>query len=144
MALNKKYWRPRKLQYSLFDKYSLINVLRKDKQLDDEFLMTLNRLTLEDVIAIKLELASRTFNGKFYGFPLWKALPYIAKDAALKFAVSAARTKQEAISYLGMNGMNLKKEMERYSTAPLEVIEAIRTRKKYAIEKRVDPEDYNH
>ena len=44
-------------------------------------------LPLEDIIALKLELASKPVNNRLYGLELWKSLPYIARDAAMKFVL---------------------------------------------------------
>ena len=44
--------------------YSLRNKLKEDKKIDDHFEMLLNRLTMEELIGLKLELASSHLNDR--------------------------------------------------------------------------------
>lgn len=62
----------------------------------------LNKLSLEEIIALKLEVASRILGGKFYGFQLWSALPKIAKEALMLYAISASNTDSDAAELLNM------------------------------------------
>jgi hypothetical protein len=62
----------------------------------------LNQLTLEEIIALKLEISSRAVNGKLYGFNLWRQIPKIAKEGLLLFAVSATTNIVEAQTLLGV------------------------------------------
>ena len=55
-----------------------------------------------DIISLKLEIASRNVKGKLYGFPIYQAMPNIAKEAVFKWAVSASDTKTNASRILGM------------------------------------------
>jgi DNA-binding protein Fis len=71
-------------------------------------------LTLEDIIALRLELASRAVNGKLYGLNIWKSIPSIAKEAVLKYAYSAARTKSEAASFLGISKSDFRKYLKKF------------------------------
>ncbi len=57
---------------------------------------------MEEVIALKLDLSTRTLGSPLYGLPLWSALPDIVGDAVLKFAVSTTRTSSEAARVLGL------------------------------------------
>ena len=83
--------------------YSIVRKLRKNGQITEEFEVMLNSLPLEDVIALKLELANRAAGGYLYGLPIWYAMPTIIKESVFKFAVTAARTKKEAMRFLGLN-----------------------------------------
>jgi len=89
--------------------YSLSNKLRKEGRSSDEFEILFNNLSLEEVIGLKLELASKFgLRGKLYGLPIWASLRTIVKDAVLKYAVSATRTKHEAARFLGLNAQSFK------------------------------------
>ena len=94
--------------------YSLSNKLRSEKKITEEFEVMLCSLTLEDIIALRLELAAKSVNHKLYGFKLWQTLPKIARDAVLKYAYSAARTKGEMASFLGINKTSLKRLLKKY------------------------------
>ena len=54
-------WKRRKNYNGKNKNYSIINKLRKDKKSNDEFEIMLNNLSLEEVVALKLELSSRSF-----------------------------------------------------------------------------------
>ena len=60
------------------------------------------------VIGLRLELAAAAVDGKLYGFKLWQSIPNIAKEAVLLYTVSAAKSRNEAASFLG-----IKKEQFR-------------------------------
>tara|TARA_Y100000034_G_scaffold90988_1_gene109691 strand:- start:242 stop:613 length:372 start_codon:yes stop_codon:yes gene_type:complete len=84
--------------------YSISNKLRKEGKSSDEFEILFNNLSLEEVIGLKLELASKFgLKGKMYGLPIWYSLRTIVKDAILKYALSATRSKREAGRFLGIN-----------------------------------------
>ena len=89
--------------------------MRKDGKSSEEFEIIFNNLSLEEVIGLKLELASKSaFNGKLYGVPLWYSIPNIVRDAVLKYALSATRSKREAARFLGLNELAMKKNINRY------------------------------
>ena len=95
--------------------YSLSKKLKKDGKSSDEFEIILNSLSLEEVIGLKLELATKSaFKGKMYGLPLWYSIPDIAKEAVLKYALSATRTQGEAARFLGLNVVNLRRAIKRH------------------------------
>ena len=54
--------------------YSLTNKLRSDNRSNEEFEVMINNLSLEEVIALKLELSSTRFGFKLYGIPLWYSI----------------------------------------------------------------------
>ena len=79
----------------------------------------LNNLSLEEVIGLKLELANRAAGGYLYGLPIWHAIPDMVRDAVLKFASTATRTKGEAARFLGLtiqqfNQVNKKYKIRHY------------------------------
>ena len=88
--------------------YSLSNKLKKEGKSSEEFEILFNNLSLEEVIGLKLELASKFgLRGKLYGLPIWYSLRTIVKDAVLKYAVSATRSKREAARFLGLHEQSL-------------------------------------
>jgi len=95
--------------------YSLSRKLRREQRSSDEFEVMLNSLSLEEVIGLKLELASKVVNGKLYGMPLWRNLRNIVQDAAFKYAYSAARTQGEAMRLLGLQKAEFQKLVKKYS-----------------------------
>ena len=74
----------------------------------------LSSLTLEEIIGLRLELAAKTVNYKLYGANIWNALPSIVQEGVLKYVYSAARTKGEMASFLGINKSSLKRLLKKY------------------------------
>ncbi len=88
--------------------YSLLRELKKQGKISESFEAQLSNLSLEEVIGLKLELASKFgLRGKMYGLPIWYSLRTIVKDAVLKYAVSATRSKREAARFLGLHEQSL-------------------------------------
>lgn len=81
---------------------SIITKLKDQALLTDQTLVAINSISLEDLIAVKLELACNHINNRLYGFDIWKALPVITKEASLKFAISATHSKKDAARFLGL------------------------------------------
>jgi hypothetical protein len=100
-------WKRKKNYNGKNKNYSIINKLRKERKSNDEFEIMLNNLTLEEVIALKLELSSRSFSKRMYGVPLWSNLINVVQDAVFKYALSATRTQAEAMRMLGLKESNL-------------------------------------
>jgi len=106
----KKYSRPGQ------DYYSISNKLKSEAKITTDFEVMLSSLTLEEIIALRLELAANAVNGKLYGLNLWKEIPTIAKDAILKYAHSACRTKNEAAAMLGINKNEFRRLLKQFET----------------------------
>ena len=94
--------------------YSLRKKLKKEKKITDDFEIMLSSLTLEEIIGLRLELASLYINNKLYNFPIYKSIKYITKEACLRFALSATRTYGDAASFLGINESDLRKEIKKF------------------------------
>lgn len=100
---------------SKYAEYSFSKFLRNNNKSSDEFEFMVNKLTLEELVALKLELSSKTLNGKLYGFNLWNNLPRIIKESVILFAISATRNIDEAQTLLGLsNHKNFLLILKRY------------------------------
>ena len=95
--------------------YSISNKLKKERKTTEEFEIMLASLSLEEIIALKLELCGKVLKGKIYGFNIYHTLPLIAKDAAIKYAISACRTKKTAAAFLGITYRRLKQLQKNYN-----------------------------
>ena len=95
--------------------YSISKKLKRENKISEEFEVMLNNLSLEEAIALKLELASKVVKGKLYGLNIYNNLPMIAKDAAVKYAISACKTKQNAAALLGISYRRLKQLQSDYN-----------------------------
>ena len=95
--------------------YSISRTLRIAEKSSEEFEAMLSHLTLEEIIALKLEISAKMINNKLYGFDLWKSVPRIARDAVLKFAYSATKSKADACRMLGIKPAELSKLIRVYN-----------------------------
>jgi len=95
--------------------YSLSKKLRREERSSDEFEIMLSQLTLEEVIGLKLELASKTLDGRLFGLPIWASLHSIVQDAVLKYTFSASRTQGEAMRFLGLKKVEMHKLLRKYN-----------------------------
>jgi len=96
------------------DYYSISNKLKSQGKINEKFEIMLSSLTLEEIIGLRLELAAKAVNYKLYGLNLWSAIPNMVQDAVLKYVYSAARTKGEMASFLGLDKSALKKLLKKY------------------------------
>jgi len=93
---------------------SVILALKAKNLLNDSLLVCINNLTLEDLIAIKLELSANHINNRPYGFDIWRKSGYIIKEALLKFALSTTNSKKDAARFLGLTYSDFKKAIRKY------------------------------
>jgi len=97
------------------DYYSIANKLKSENKINERFEVMLSSLTMEEIIGLRLELAARTVNHKLYGMNLWHSVQDIVRDAVLKYAHSASRTKGEAAAFLGVDKSLFKKLLKKYN-----------------------------
>lgn len=95
-------WKRRKNYNGKNKNYSMSNKLKKERRSNDEFEIMLSNLTLEEVVALKLELSTKPVSNRLYGIPIWSSLQNIIQDAVFKYAFSATRTQAEAMRFLGL------------------------------------------
>ena len=96
--------------------YSIIRKLRKEGKLPEEMEIFISNLSLEELIALKLEISSRPVSGKLFGIPIWKSIPFIVRDAVLKTAISVCRTKVDAANFIGMDVDKMDNLLKKYNT----------------------------
>ena len=88
--------------------------LRNQGKSNEAFEVMLSALTLEEIIGLKLECASRLTNGKLYGFNLWSSTVALVKEALFNAVISIASTNKEATRILGVNDETLKALKKKY------------------------------
>ncbi len=112
-------WKKKLKEYKgKYSKYSIRNKLTKEKKINSDFEVLLNNLTLEEIIALKLELSSLYINNKLYNFPLYKSIKYIIKESLLIFALSATRTTRDASNLLGIRERDIYVEIKKFNIKP--------------------------
>jgi len=93
---------------------SFSNKLRTQGKSTEAFEVMLSALTLEEIIGLKLECASRLTGGKMYGFNLWSNVVDITKEALYNAVISVANTNKEATRILGINEQTFKVLKRKY------------------------------
>ena len=93
---------------------SIITNLKDQALITDETLVAINAISLENLIAVKLELACNHINNRLYGFDIWRNSIYIVKDALLKFAISTTRSKKDAARFLGLTYADFKLACKKF------------------------------
>ena len=73
-------WKKKLREYKgKFENYSIRKKLNYEKKINSNFETILNSLTLEEIIALKLELAASHVNHKLYGFPIIRSIKFIVE-----------------------------------------------------------------
>ena len=93
---------------------SIINKLKDQNKINDSLLIGISSLSLEELIAIKFELAANYINNRLYGLDIWRKTNYIVRDAILKFAISATKSKKDAARFLGITPQEFQKICRNY------------------------------
>ena len=94
--------------------YNLKNKLLKENKINIEFLETLNFITLEELITLKLITSTEQLKGKLYNFPFLKYTSDICKEAVVRFALSKASNRREASLILGMKKADFINYIKEY------------------------------
>ena len=93
---------------------SIINYLLNNNIINESNLTFIDSMTLEDLIAVKLELSARYINNKLYAFNLLSNTNRLVKEAIIKFAISATQSKMDAARFLGIDYEGLRKLVNEY------------------------------
>jgi len=88
--------------------------LKAKNLINDGLLVSINNLTIEDLIAIKLELSAKHINNRPYGFNIWRKANKMIRESFLKFAYSTTNSKKAAARFLGINLRNYKELLKEY------------------------------
>lgn len=93
---------------------SIITNLKDQGVINDNLLACVSSLTLEQIIAVKLELSCNYINNRFYGFDIWRSTNSIVKEALLTFAISTTKSRKDAARFLGLTYLDFKKYCKKY------------------------------
>ena len=93
---------------------SITNKLKDQGLLSDINIVCISSLSLEELIAVKLELSCSYINNRLYGFDIWRRMTPIVKEAVLIFAISATNSKKDAARFLGLTYLEFIKQCSSY------------------------------
>tara|TARA_Y100000034_G_scaffold20628_3_gene23627 strand:- start:16511 stop:16852 length:342 start_codon:yes stop_codon:yes gene_type:complete len=97
------------MKKNTIEEYSMLRKIRSEGRSSAQLEQLLSTISLEDLISLKLELLSRLTKGKMYGLRLYDSMPYIAKDAVVKYAFSVCKNRKEVAGLLGISYVRVKK-----------------------------------
>src|SRR5210317_1568911 len=103
-----------KKRRSKYKHKSIINKLLNNNIINESNLTFIDSMTLEDLIAVKLELSAKHINNKLYAFNLLSNTNRLVKEAIIKFAISATQSKMDAARFLGIDYEGLRKLVNEY------------------------------
>ena len=103
--------------------YSISEILKKQNKINDKFELMLNNLSLEEIIGLKLEVSARNVNYFLYGFPVWKMIERIVKEAVINYIAAAAASYQEASAFLGLSYNKTYNNIKKYEKRNLKYAE---------------------
>jgi len=101
--------------YSSNKNYNLKNNLLKEDKIDLDFLEKLKFIKIEELITLKLLVATSLMKGKLFNFPFLKYSKEICREAILRFALSQANSKKEAQLILGIKKSELLHYIKIYN-----------------------------
>ena len=101
--------------------FSLKRKLRRQKKTDHEFEMKLNRLSLEEIISLKINLIFDSVGDKAYGFHIFKNLDHLIKEAIIKSTLSYCSSYESARRHLGLEIDKWSKLLKKY--VPIDYLE---------------------
>ena len=103
-----------KKRRSKYKHKSIINKLLNNNIINESNLTFIDSMSLEDLVAVKLELSARYINNKLYAFNLLSNTNRLVKEAIIKFAISATQSKMDAARFLGIDYEGLRKLVNEY------------------------------
>ncbi len=82
---------------------SILKELQSKKRITKDVEALISSLTLEELIQLKFDIASRAIGGEPYGFRVWSEISDIAKKGIFCFARDHFRTNNAASRFLGIS-----------------------------------------
>lgn len=82
--------------------YSLTEELKESKRIDDQFIHIIDGLSLEDLMLLKIESASKYVRGKLYGMKFYFNLVPIMRAALLRYCNKKFNKTAHAANFLGL------------------------------------------
>ena len=83
-------------------KLTFISELKKEGRINQDFLDKMSEVTLEELIAVKIEMSAKMISGKLYNYPIWYSLPYIVRESLINFVDRNCKTKIDMANTLGL------------------------------------------
>ncbi len=80
-----------------------------------DFTHIISNLTIEEIITAKLELSAKHLNGKLFGYPIYKNVQHIVREALVKFSLRFCNSQEKAANLLGLNVREFKSYIRKHN-----------------------------
>ena len=107
-------WKRQKVYKGKNAGFSILKQLRLQNKSDTKFELMISKLTLEEVIAVKMELAGQPLNGRAYNWPIWNSLTNVLKHAMIMFTMSVTNSHRDAARFLGITEIKFRRNKKKY------------------------------
>lgn len=89
------------------ERYSTYKKLKDSNRLPENLELLIHSITLEELIALKLELSNKLLNYKLGGLPILALIDKIVKNAVFTYVLSITDSATEAAHVLGTSRQRL-------------------------------------
>jgi len=97
------------------ENFNYKKVLLEQKKINKDFINRIKLLTIEELLYLKLDSLSTSLKGKVFGFPIYKLMSDICREAMVIYALSSTKNKRDACLVLGMDMMHLNNMIKKYN-----------------------------
>jgi len=97
------------------ENFNYKKVLLEQKKINKDFINRIKLLTIEELLYLKLDSLSTSLKGKVFGFPIYKFMSDICREAMVIYALSSTKNKRDACLVLGMDMMHLNNVIKKYN-----------------------------
>ena len=97
------------------ENFNYKKVLLEQKKINKDFINRIKLLTIEELLYLKLDSLSNSLKGKVFGFPIYKFMSDICREAMVIYALSSTKNKRDACLVLGMDMMHLNNVIKKYN-----------------------------
>lgn len=97
------------------ENFNYKKVLLEQKKINKDFINRIKLLTIEELLYLKLDSLATSLKGKVFGFPIYKFMSDICREAMVIYALSSTKNKRDACLVLGMDMMHLNNLIKKYN-----------------------------
>lgn len=115
LSLSNKHMIKSKHTQGLNKNYSVRDKLYADNLINEKIEVVINSLSLEELIALKLELTTKQCHGKYFGFNIWNSLKEIVNESIVLYALSKCQSLNDARDFLGLKEEAWSRMLKKYS-----------------------------
>ena len=90
-------------------------ILLEQRKINKDFINRIKLLTIEELLYLKLDSLSSSLKGKVFGFPVYKFMSDICREAMVIYSLSSTKNKRDACLILGVKMQHLNNMIKKYN-----------------------------